>query len=84
MNSNKNSIPINLNLSNEELLQFYWNAYGTSLVKSNSAPMANEGYFQVLEQIEDYLVAQDPDNLFKIEQVKRQISDSLSKRKTFN
>jgi len=84
MNSNKNSIPINLNLSNEELLQFYWNAYGTSLVKSNSAPMANEGYFQVLEQIEDYLVKQDPDNLFKIEQVKKQISDSISKRKTFN
>lgn len=84
MNYNKNSIPINLNLSNEELLQFYWNAYGTSLVKSNSAPMANEGYFQVLEQIEDYLVKQDPDNLFKIEQVKKQISDSILKRKSFN
>lgn len=84
MPSYKKSISINLKLSDEELLQFYWNAYGTSLVKSNSAPMANEGYFQILEQIEDYLIEQDPDNLIKIEQVKRQISDSISKRKSLN
>lgn len=84
MLSSKNSISINLSLSNEELIQFYWNAYGTSLVKSNSAPMANEGYLQIIEQIEYYLVAQDHYNLFKIEQVKKQISDSISKRKTFN
>jgi hypothetical protein len=84
MSSSKNLISINLNLSNEELLQLYWNAYGTSLVKSNSAPMANEGYLQILEQIEDYLVNQDPDNLFKIEHVKKQISDSILKRKSFN
>lgn len=84
MSSSKNLISINLNLSNEELLQLYWNAYGTSLVKSNSAPMANEGYLQILEQIEDYLVNQDPDNLFKIEQVKKQISDSILKRKSLN
>jgi len=84
MSSSKNLILINLSLSNEELLQFYWNAYGTSLVKSNSAPMANEGYLQILEQIEDYLVSQDPDNLFKIEQVKIQIRDSISKRKSLN
>lgn len=84
MKSEKISISINLNLSNEELLQFYWNAYGTSLVKSISAPLANEGYLQMLEQIEDYLVLQDPDNLFKIEQIKIQIGDSISKRKSLN
>lgn len=84
MKSDKKSISINLNLSNEELLQFYWNAYGTSLVKSISAPLANEGYLQIIEQLETHFVKENPDNLFKIEEVKRNISKSINSRKNSN
>lgn len=84
MKSDKTSISINLNLSNEELLQFYWNAYGTSLVKSISAPLANEGYLQIIEQLEAHFVKENPDNLFKIEEIKKNISKSINLRKSSN
>lgn len=78
------SININLNLSTDELNQFYWNIYGTSLVKCSSATKAHVGYTQLIQQLESFFIQQNPDNLIKIENVKKGINESIEKRKNCN
>jgi hypothetical protein len=78
------SININLNLSTDELNQFYWNLYGTSLVKCSSATKAHVGYTQLIQQLENFFIQQNPDNLIEIEKIKKGINESIDKRKNFN
>lgn len=78
------SINLNLNLTQEELSQFYWNLYGSSLVEYHKATKAKKGYLQVIEQLESFFIKQDPDNIFKIQDVKDRIKKSIEIRKAFN
>lgn len=80
----KISININLSLSKEELLQFYWNAFGISLVKLNNAPLAHEGYNQILQQLESFFIKENPDNIFKLDTVKERIKKSILDSKKNN
>lgn len=72
------NINICLNLTEDELTQFYWNLYGTSLVEIKHAKKAKEGYSQLIKQIESFFIEKDPDNLFKLQEIKNKISKSLS------
>ena len=78
------SININLNLTQEELSQFYWNIYGSSLIEYHKSAKAKKGYIQVIEQLESFFIKQDPDNIFKIQEVKDRIKKSIQIRKAFN
>lgn len=80
----EDSIDIRLSLTESEVIQFYWVVYGASLVDYKNTPLAKEGYMQLIEQLEAFLIRKDPDNLFKLEQVKDAIIESIKKRKDFN
>lgn len=82
--ANDNNFLVSFNLNDDELYQFYWNLYGSSLVKYQKATEVKEGYSQLLKQIEDYLIRKNPDNLFAIQKLKKNIRDSIFKKKEMN
>jgi hypothetical protein len=84
MSSEKININLSLNLSDEELNQFYWNLYGTSLIGFAKCPDSKEGYEQLIKQIESFFIQQDADNIFKLEEVKTKIKKLLQFRSENN
>lgn len=70
------SVQITLNLTKVEMNQFFWIAFGASLVPYKNAPGAGPAYKQIIEQIEKYWVDKDPKCRETIDFVKERLREA--------